>query len=459
MRNKPLRIQLWYVLCGVFACLLLLVLVALRPTLNAFFTKETYGAIENAQQLLRSGGQLQRVLDGATGWERQQELQNIRAVQHLVMLGDRKLMPAGKVPDRFGPLIRKQALAQTADSQRYSVTEKRETVYYIISKVSLAGREGYLVSYMWDTYQKELTAALFKRLTLLFAIVAIIGLVPAFALSHYLTGPLRKLQEHVKRIASREWHEPIVSGRSDEIGELSVSIESMRKQLVRHDEAQQEILQHISHELKTPVMVIHSYAQAILDGIYPKGSVEESVQVIESESERLTGRIAKLLFLTKLDYLATQPVSIREQIRLDELAAAVVERLRWRRPELMVISRLEPGAMLAADESQLTAIIENLVDNGMRYAKTRLEVSLFHQPVADADLKRMGSDPRIVLQVWNDGAPIEPGMSERLFQPFQKGQRGQFGLGLAIVARAVALHGGQVRGENIREGVAFTVYF
>lgn len=459
MKNKPLRIQLWYVLCGVFACLFLLVVVALRPTLNAFFTKETYGAIENAQQVLRSGGQLQRVLEGATGWERQQELQNIRAVQHLIMLDDRRLLPAGKVPDRFGPLLRQQALSQTAESQRYSTKGNGETVRYIISKFSLSGRDVYLVSYMWDTYQKELTAALFKRLVLLFGIVAVVGLVPAFALSHYLTGPLRKLQEHVRRIASRDWHEPVPSERSDEIGELSVSIESMRKQLVRHDEAQQEMLQHISHELKTPVMVIHSYAQAILDGIYPKGSVEASVQVIESESERLSARIAKLLYLTKLDYMAAQLTPAREQVQLDELTAAVVERLRWRRSELEIVCRLEPGLVLAGDESQLTAAIENLVDNGMRYAKSRLEVSLSRQPATGKDMRRTTGEHGIALQIWNDGEPFEPGMSERLFQPFQKGQRGQFGLGLAIVSRVVALHGGQVRGENDRDGVAFTVYF
>ncbi|MEK3884897.1 ATP-binding protein [Paenibacillus sp. PL2-23] len=461
MTNKPLRVQLWFVLCGVFACLFLLVLIALRPTLNAFFTKETYTSIDNAQQAVRSGGQLQLVLEGETGWERQQELQNIRAVQHIVMLDNGRLAPAAKIPGQLGPHIRKQALTQTAESQRYSLSSSGDTIRYIISKTSLAGRSVYLISYMWDTYQKELTATLFKRLALLFAIVTVIGLLPAYALSHYLTRPLRKLQEHVRRIAAREWHKPVPIERSDEIGELSVSIESMRKQLVQHDEAQQEMLQQLSHELKTPVMVIHSYAQAILDGIYPKGSVEASVQVIESEADRLSARIAKLLFLTKLDYIAEQQQPpVRQSIRLDKLAADVVERLSLRRPELSIACRLEPGVELPGDESQLTAIIENLVDNGIRFAHSRLEVSLSRQLAAGSGPSRPGGvAPGIVLEVWNDGEPLDPELGERLFQPFQHGKRGQFGLGLAIVSRAAKLHGGRALAENARGGVRFTVYF
>ncbi|MCG6197942.1 sensor histidine kinase, partial [Anoxybacillus sp. LAT_38] len=74
---------------------------------------------------------------------------------------------------------------------------------------------------------------------------------------------------------------------SDEIGRLARSIERMRERLVRQDEAQQAFLQDVSHELKTPVMVIRSYAQSILDGIYPRGDLQGSVQVIDSEAERL----------------------------------------------------------------------------------------------------------------------------------------------------------------------------
>jgi len=50
----------------------------------------------------------------------------------------------------------------------------------------------------------------------------------------------------------------------------------MRQRLVKQDKAQQSFLQNISHELKTPVMVIRSYAQSMLDGIYPDTELKKS---------------------------------------------------------------------------------------------------------------------------------------------------------------------------------------
>lgn len=66
----------------------------------------------------------------------------------------------------------------------------------------------------------------------------------------------------------------------------------MRKRLVSKDEAQQTLLQNISHDLKTPVMVIQSYAQSIQDGIYPKGDLSQTVKVIEDESKNLEKKSA-----------------------------------------------------------------------------------------------------------------------------------------------------------------------
>lgn len=99
--------------------------------------------------------------------------------------------------------------------------------------------------------------------------VFILSWIPSLWLSRYLTRPLVEMETNIARLAEREWHRPFVLDRKDEIGKLARSFENMRIRLVKQDEAQQSFLQNISHELKTPVMVIRSYAQSILDGIYP----------------------------------------------------------------------------------------------------------------------------------------------------------------------------------------------
>lgn len=75
--------------------------------------------------------------------------------------------------------------------------------------------------------------------------------------------------------------------RKDEIGKLGHTIEEMRQKLVQKDETERTLLQNISHDLKTPVMVIRGYTQSIKDGIFPKGDLENTVDVIECEALKL----------------------------------------------------------------------------------------------------------------------------------------------------------------------------
>ena len=65
----------------------------------------------------------------------------------------------------------------------------------------------------------------------------------------------------------------------------------------------------------------------------------------------------------------------------------------------------------------------------------------------------------LAIQVWNDGPAIEPAMLETLFEKFQKGYKGEFGLGLAIVRRIADLHGAKVSVANENDGVSFTLEF
>ncbi|MCL5780771.1 MAG: HAMP domain-containing histidine kinase [Firmicutes bacterium] len=261
----------------------------------------------------------------------------------------------------------------------------------------------------------------------------------------YLTRPLTIMEQHVKRIANRNWHEPLDIKRSDEIGNLATSIDAMRQQLIQQDETQQSILQNISHELKTPVMVIRSYAQAIHDGIYPKGDLNGSIQVIDEEGERLEKLIKQQLYLTRLDYLATKD-PVHENVNLDKLIEKIVQRLNLQRPEITWQLDLQP-VMIKGDEETLRAMIENLLDNHLRYAVSILTITL----------QVNSEQAEVVLNFWNDGSRIEPHILNQIFLPFQKGREGKFVLGLTIVQRILKIYHGQVTLKNDGNGVSTTV--
>lgn len=275
-------------------------------------------------------------------------------------------------------------------------------------------------------------------------IVFLLSWIPAIGLSKYLSSPLVNLEKRVEKLASHEWNEPVELHRQDEIGKLGESIEQLRNQLIYQDEMQQSFLQHVSHELKTPVMVIRSYSQAIRDGIYPKGNLDCSIQVIDEEAERLEKRVRNLLYMTKLDYLSNHEIS-KEVFPMDHLIKDVVERLSWNRPELDWHLDLSPIS-INGDMEQWRVVLENLLDNQIRYANSQIRISLSKQ-----------ENNLALLNIWNDGPNIEPGIIDSIFNKFNKGYNGEFGLGLAIVYRIVSLHDAKVWAKNEEKGVSFFV--
>ena len=197
-------------------------------------------------------------------------------------------------------------------------------MFYVATKGKIFGDDVILISYMWDIYREDLVKTLFKRLTIMMGIAFLLSWLPSLGIARYLTRPLVTLEKQVGKLANRDWKDPIKLEREDEIGRLGKSVEQLRPQLLLQDEAQQSFLQNISHELKTPVMVIQSYIQAIKDGIFHKGDLTRTLQTLEEESARLQTLIHNLLYLTKLEYLATHNPT-REIFEMDKLIKDVVK--------------------------------------------------------------------------------------------------------------------------------------
>jgi two-component system, OmpR family, sensor histidine kinase CssS len=439
MKNYPLAVQIWLVFAGITLGVAILLALLFPWTLRSFFTREIFVTIETAQDTLLD--YIRPPLEENRLFRRELERKNIRTVNHVFFRENGRPIVGRMLPRSFVEVVGEDIRTQLPDVQRYIRSVDDDTIFYVIRREQASGRTVYLVSYVWESYLNDLVRTLVRRLFLILGIVLVASLLPCIWLARYLTRPLVQMEKRVKRIADRDWHEPFVTDRSDEIGRLARSIERMRERLVRQDEAQQAFLQDVSHELKTPVMVIRSYAQSILDGIYPRGDLQGSVQVIDSEAERLEKRIRGLLYMTKLDYLETRRPEHRP-FRLDELARDVWERLRWRRTDVRWEESLEP-VTVTGDREQWGVLLENLLDNQTRYARERIFLSLRQEA------------GKAVLRIGNDGPPIPE--EEALFKQFVKGEKGEFGLGLAIVQRIARLHRAHLRAANTDDGVCFTV--
>ena len=341
--------------------------------------------------------------------------------------------------------IKENAAAQQVPRQLHESSDGQTHIRYVIHKETVAGQTRYLVMFLGKADEDRFISRLLFNVALYASIALLMSWFASLFIARYLTKPLVQMQHHVKRIASRDWHDPLEINQGDEIGQLAHSIEAMRRQLIQQDEAQQTMLQNISHELKTPVMVIRSYAQAINDSIFPRGDLAGSIKVIDEEGERLEKLIKQLLYLNRLDYLATHKTA-PQTVSLEQLITGIAQRMNLHRPEIQLQLELQP-VTIAGDKDTLRVMIENLLDNHLRHAAARLEIKLSGNEALN----------ECSLYFWNDGSPIDPQLFQDLAQPFQKGQGGKFGLGLTIVHRIVTMYRGQLSLENERDGVASKV--
>lgn len=296
---------------------------------------------------------------------------------------------------------------------------------------------------MGDAYRQDLINTLFKQLISVVGIIFLLSWIPALILSSYLSKPLVNLESRVEKLTLNDWQEPIDLNRKDEIGRLGNSMEKLRNQLIRQDELERNFLQNISHELKTPVMVIRSFSQAIKDGIFPKGNLDNSIQVIDDEAERLEKKIRNLLYFSKLDYMSNHE-AIRENFSLNKLIQDVVDRLSWSKTDLKWIIDLK-AIDIQGDIEQWRIVLENLIDNQMRYANSQIGLSL------------NSSEGKIILDIWNDGPKIDNKIMKNLFTKYNKGDKGEFGLGLAIVERILRMHNSTITATNMDIGVRFRI--
>lgn len=475
MKNLPLSLQIWLIFAVITLCISILLCILLPMTLRDFFTKEIYATIESAQRLMfnRFNDELTREAWGLGRILYNHPPQDIRTVNHFIVIKDSQViispglpipmppaelekLPSGsyKVKVKHPTLFPSAGLYekiineiknQTNDSQRYSGQVGNRKIFYVSTKGKIMGHDVFLVSYMGDSYREDLVKTLFKRLATIMSLAFLLSWIPSLGLARYLTSPLVTLEKRVERLADRDWEDPIQLQREDEIGRLGKSVEQLRKQLILQDEAQQSFLQNVSHELKTPVMVIQSYIQAIKDGIFPKGNLNNTLKVIEEESARLQKLIYNLLYLTKLGYLATHKhKSTWETFDMDVLIRDVVERLRWHRNEVDWSLKLSP-VEIEGDLEQWRVVLENLLDNQIRHADKQIAIFL---------TKENGKEVALI-HIWNDGPSIEPEIIDFLFNKFNKGYKGKSGLGLAIVNRIVSLHNGRIWAYNEEEGVSF----
>jgi len=268
-----------------------------------------------------------------------------------------------------------------------------------------------------------------------------LGLALAAALTRALTRPIAGLEAAILRLGDGDFAKPVEVRGPEDLRVLGARLDWLRQRLADLEAQKIRFLQHLSHELKTPLTALREGAELLADQVAgPLAPPQRQVvSIMRDNSARLQGMIEALLDYQRALHAAAalQPVPVRLDALVRE--TAVAHDLAARANAQRLVLELEPVTVVG-DRAKLASVIDNLLGNAVKYTPTTGTISVLLR----------AHDESAVLEVIDSGPGVAVSERKEIFEAFFRGGarsggrlRGT-GLGLAIAREHVEAHGGRI---------------
>ena len=212
-----------------------------------------------------------------------------------------------------------------------------------------------------------------------------------------------------------------------------------------------QMVSNITHELKTPLAVIHSYCEGLQAGIAPQKQ-QKYLSVITEEADRMDAMVLEMLDLSRLE--AGKVKLAQDRVELLELTQSILDKLQplLEVKGLEVVFSIAQPSPLTADEGRLAQVITNLTSNAIKYSPEngKIAISVF---------QRNGFTH---FTIENESAPLSAEALEKVWESFYRTEQSRTskgtGLGLSICKAIIELHRGGCRVQNTSTGVEFSFF-
>jgi two-component system, OmpR family, sensor kinase len=288
------------------------------------------------------------------------------------------------------------------------------------------------------------------RLALIGLAVIAAALVLAWFLADSMARPLQRLARTARDLGHGDLDARAPEKGPRELREVGQAFNGMARALAANLRAQRDLLANASHQLRTPLTGLRLRLEALAEEPGPAGRQAEKA---EAELDRLSALVDDLLELAS----ASSVEETGRTVDLAEAARAAVE--RWKEPaeqaERHIALGRDTSAMVWSSVADLGHILDNLIENALRYCPPGTEVTV--------EATRSDGAASLIVSDTGPGIPVED--RERIFERFYRGANGRragpgTGLGLAIVAEVATRWGAEVRlleGDGTRVEARFPV--
>src|SRR6266850_1700627 len=275
---------------------------------------------------------------------------------------------------------------------------------------------------------------------------ALLSIVGGWWLMRKAFAPLNLLTDKAERIHEYNLHEKLVrSGNGDELDRLTEVFNAMTARLDDSFQRIRDFTLHASHELKTPLTVLHGEMEAALTTETLNEAQRERLVRQLDEVQRLARIVDKLSLLARADAglieTEIEPVQLDEMLR-DTLADT---QILAKPANIQVRMSICEPAVIQGDRHLLRELLLNLADNAVKY----------NCPNGTVEFSLRRNEDNVELKISNSGKGIPPAALPRVFDRFFRGDSSHSsvadgcGLGLSIAQWITAAHGGRLSLESV----------
>lgn len=324
--------------------------------------------------------------------------------------------------------------------------------------------------------QSQMKEAVHRTLFPLCIVILVSGIISAFFYSWYMTAPIKKVSKLSKQMANMDFSGFCSAGRTDEIGVLSDSLNTLSQKLKttlselqeanqklqadidmerRLEKQRVEFFAAASHELKTPITIIKGQLQGMLYQVGRYKNRETYLAQSLEVTDTLERMVQELLTISKLD---TSSYTCKKcNLNFSNLIANRLTAFEdlFMQKDLTIEQSISPEVYILGDIQLLQKVLDNLLGNAAAYSGAGNQVTI-----------KLWKETEITtLTIENTGVHIPDENIPNLFEAFYRvdpsrnRQTGGTGLGLYIVKTILDLHGAKVEIANTVQGVIVSVQF
>lgn len=274
-------------------------------------------------------------------------------------------------------------------------------------------------------------------------VVVMLVLVVSFFLSTTIIKPVKEITNAAGEIALGRLEVRVPKRYDDEVGKLAVTLNHMAEELANNQKLKDDFIASISHELRTPLTSIKGWASTLNSSDFSDLSeIQEGLEIIENETDRLTLLVNELLDFSKL---ASKNTSLgSEVVDVEEFLCEIRKQMNPRAQRQGIMLELEVEndlPLIKADRNRLKQVMINILDNSLKYTQKGGQIRISGQSIKE----------EILISIEDTGIGIPEDDLQRVKEKFYKVSTSFSGngLGLAICDEIIKLHNGRIEISSV----------